>query len=96
MRFILKHDKQKLFVLKPLQQSSNGRTDTIVFETEGRLFEKSDAVLKIFSALPWFIRWMKVFRFLPLSWRDKIYDVIAKNRYRWFGRNDQCALPPAE
>ncbi len=94
MRFILKHDKQKQFVLKPLQQLAEGRADTIVFETEGMLFEKSEAVLMIFSALPWFIRWMKVFRFLPLKWRDKIYDVIAKNRFRWFGRNNQCVLPP--
>ena len=35
-----------------------------------------------------------VARVLPRALRDRAYDVVARNRYRWFGRYDQCALPP--
>ena len=36
------------------------------------------------------IRWLRV---IPRSWRDRLYDLIAGNRYRWFGRHDYCAMP---
>lgn len=60
---------------------------------DGAVFLKSDAVLEIARALgpPW--SWFAGFRRLPLAWRDALYGWIARNRYRWFGRKDACALP---
>jgi len=60
----------------------------------GAPLTKSDATLAIFQRLhaPW--RWAVVFRVLPKGVRDWFYDRMAKNRYRLFGQQDQCFVPP--
>jgi predicted DCC family thiol-disulfide oxidoreductase YuxK len=56
---------------------------------------RSDAALRILGRLPrW--RWTRVLRIVPRAWRDRVYDLIARNRYRWFGRLDVCVLPNSE
>ena len=64
----------------------------IVLENE-RIYERSDAALKIASRLagPWPL--LKFFGILPRFLRDGVYDVIAKNRYKMFGRKDSCMIP---
>jgi predicted DCC family thiol-disulfide oxidoreductase YuxK len=50
------------------------------------------AVLRIARELPrW--QWTWLFHFIPRVIRDAIYDLVARNRYRWFGRRDACILP---
>ncbi len=68
------------------------RTYLVVFG--GQPLTKSDATFAIFKTLhaPW--RWVKLLSILPRSFRDRFYDLMAKNRYRWFGQKDQCFLPP--
>jgi predicted DCC family thiol-disulfide oxidoreductase YuxK len=39
------------------------------------------------------LKWVHVFRLIPKRWRDMLYDAFARNRYRWFGRYDQCKIP---
>ena len=67
---------------------------TYLVVADGQPLTKSDATFAIFRTLraPW--RWAGALHFLPRSVRDRFYDVIAKNRYRWFGQKDQCFLPP--
>lgn len=67
--------------------------DTIVVISEGSEFTRSEAVLQLLAGLrqPW--PWLTVLRFLPLSWRDAGYRLLARNRYRLFGRQDSCPLP---
>lgn len=67
---------------------------TYLVVLEGKPLIKSDATLAILDRLraPW--RWAKALRFLPRTWRDWFYDRMARNRYHWFGRKDQCFLPP--
>ena len=61
----------------------------------GRAYVKSDAVLRIARELPnW--RWTWVFHVVPQVIRDAIYDFVAHNRYRWFGRREACILPTAD
>jgi predicted DCC family thiol-disulfide oxidoreductase YuxK len=57
---------------------------------------KSDAGLAVLQVLrpPW--RWLRVLRFVPRALRDPVYDLFARNRYRWFGRHPQCFVPPPE
>lgn len=63
--------------------------------SKGQAFVKSDAVFEVLSYLgPW--RILRVLRFLPRSFRNTAYDLIAQNRYKWFGRRDTCFLPTAE
>ena len=66
---------------------------TFVFFDRGRPLEKSTGALAVAERLgtPW--RWAGVLHILPRVVRDGIYDLVARNRYRWFGRREQCRLP---
>ncbi|MBC8376668.1 MAG: DUF393 domain-containing protein [FCB group bacterium] len=57
---------------------------------------KSDAVLDVFHLLGGFYRPLAIFKYLPVSFRNGIYDWIAGNRYTWFGKKDVCMIPTPE
>ena len=61
----------------------------------GQAYVKSEAVLRIARELS---RWQRtwLFHFIPRVIRDEIYDLFARNRYRWFGRRDTCILPNSD
>ncbi|MGB5820172.1 MAG: DCC1-like thiol-disulfide oxidoreductase family protein [Saonia sp.] len=100
VRFILKREKNELYRFASLQSEtgiqllkdhniSKGLLSIILIE-EGKVYQKSDAVLRICSNLkaPWFLgRYLRV---IPKALRDKIYDFVAANRYKWFGKQQQC------
>ncbi len=67
--------------------------DSIVLVDGDRVYEKSDAVLRIAALLGWPYRIAAVGRVIPASVRDRLYDVVADNRYGWFGRTDRCMVP---
>ncbi len=69
--------------------------DTVLLYEEGRLYEKSDAVLRIARHVKGW-QWLWFFRFLPLFIRNGIYQVMARNRYSWFGKRESCRLPSPE
>ncbi|WP_237061735.1 thiol-disulfide oxidoreductase DCC family protein [Microbulbifer zhoushanensis] len=56
---------------------------------------KSEAALRVLGELPGAARHLRLLRALPLVLRDAVYDIIARNRYRLFGRRDDCRLPAA-
>src|SRR5215472_6763340 len=75
-----------------LKSGSSRPTDSFAFVATGQAYVKSEAVLRIARELPrWRSTW--VFHFIPRVIRDAIYDFLARNRYRWFGRRDACILP---
>jgi len=58
-------------------------------------YVKSEAALRIARELPrW--QWTWVFHFIPRVIRNATYDLVARNRYRWFGRRDACILPNSD
>jgi predicted DCC family thiol-disulfide oxidoreductase YuxK len=67
---------------------------SVLIEKGGRVYSRSDGMLVAGHALGgiWALL-AKVFGILPRSLRDKLYDWIAANRYRWFGKKDACSLP---
>ncbi len=69
--------------------------DTIYFLEEGKLLEKSTAVLRLSRYLnrPW--NWAYAFIAVPRPIRDLFYGWVAKNRYRFFGKKDACRIPSA-
>lgn len=72
---------------------SAGGVDSIILIKNDQVFIKSAAVLEIIKDLP--IGW-RVFRIgiiLPKFIRDYLYDLIAKHRYRIFGKKDECPIP---
>jgi hypothetical protein len=61
----------------------------------GQAHVKSEAALRIARELPrW--RWLWLFHVIPRVIRDAFYDLVARNRYRWFGRRDACMLPSSD
>jgi predicted DCC family thiol-disulfide oxidoreductase YuxK len=56
---------------------------------------KSDAALTVLAALPGW-GWVRALRFVPKPLRDAIYDLVARNRYRIFGKYEVCFVPDEE
>ncbi|AWB43832.1 thiol-disulfide oxidoreductase DCC [Paenibacillus sp. CAA11] len=108
-RFIIRHDLPGYFRFASLQSpvgrqilAQQGLTsvpeipDTIIVIENGQVYVRSEAVVRIAMQLsmPW--KLAAVLRFFPRSWRDRAYRYIARNRYRFFGRDDTCMVPTQE
>jgi predicted DCC family thiol-disulfide oxidoreductase YuxK len=65
---------------------------TFILLDSGVAHFRSEAALRILRELPGW-RWTRVLRVVPRTVRDALYDLVARNRYRWFGRLDACILP---
>lgn len=106
-RFLIRHDRHGVFKLCTVQ-SPEGQAilawfglPTDSFETmllvEGdTAYRKSDAFLRVVRQLPRPWRYLALLRIMPNGFRDWFYDRIALNRYRLFGRYEQCVLPTAD
>ncbi len=104
--FVSKRDRRGYFRFVPMQLAEGrplaeqlginpDRPDSFAFVANGQAYVKSEAVLRIARELPrW--RWTWLFHFIPRVIRDEIYDLVARNRYRWFGRRDTCILPNSD
>ena len=103
----MRFDKRKLFSFASLQSEYakgqllyiNGldiKSNTIVFQRDDKYLTKADAVLKILNDIGGAWRFFTIFSLLPKSFRNYIYDMVANNRYRWFGKDDSCMIPDAE
>lgn len=106
VRFVVKRDPHGRFRFAALQSEAardvlpDGAvpegTDSIILFKGGRVYTRSAAILRIVSGLraPWPL--LTVLRVIPTFIRDFIYDWVATNRYRWFGRRDECMIPTPE
>ena len=107
VRLIVRRDTAKKILFAPLQ-SSVGRkmlkeqkldvnyTDSLVFFEGERLSVSSTAALRIFSYLDGWERHLQLLSFLPCTFRDAIYHLFAKYRYKLFGRSEQFIIPTPE
>ena len=97
VRFIIKRDKKKIFKLSPLQSSFSEtlneqfhfkQTDlnSIILIENNKVYYKSTAALRVVKKLSGPIKILYIFIIIPPFIRDAVYMVIAKNRYRWFGK----------
>ena len=97
VRFIIKRDKKKIFTLSPLQSNlsealnnqyhfNQPGVNSIVLIENNKVYYKSTAVLRVIKKLSGPIKLLYIFIIIPPFIRDSIYSVIAKNRYRWFGK----------
>lgn len=74
---------------------SNPQADTVLLLHHEKMYEKSDAVLRVISVLGFPFNLLSIFRIVPRSFRDKFYDLIARNRYRFGGKINSCNISPA-
>ena len=72
------------------------KIDSILLIEKNTLFTKSTAVLKIAKQLSGLYKLGYAFIIIPPFIRDTIYDFIAKNRYKWFGKKESCMIPSIE
>lgn len=105
--FVAKRDKVRAFRFAMLQSPIGQQLlvegdfplddiDTFVLVQGGRYYTKSDAALRVFRKLDGWWRILYLFIVVPLPFRNWVYDSIARNRYRIFGRADVCLLPTSE
>ena len=71
-------------------------TETFVVISGGEALTKSDAAIRLTRHLRGGWKVLRVFGILPRPMRDWMYGVIGRNRYRWFGRYEQCMVPSPE
>ncbi len=104
VQFILKHDQSDVFRLTALQGNaasillakyniSATETGSIVLLEDGRIYTKSTAALRIVRRLSGGWRLLYILIFVPSSIRDYIYGLVARNRYKLWGRRDTCMIP---
>ncbi|PCJ66051.1 MAG: thiol-disulfide oxidoreductase [Bacteroidetes bacterium] len=75
------------------QSGLNDVPDSILFYSDGELYARSEAVMKaaVFLRRPY--KWIGIFSIVPVPIRDYIYNLIARNRYSWFGKKETCRVP---
>jgi len=104
--FILQCDRKKHFRYSPLQGETAKKylpaqaiesLDSIIYLTRaGEILSASDAVIAILTALGGGWKLMSLFKVIPRPIRDFVYGLVAKYRYRIFGKRDQCFVPLGE
>lgn len=107
VNYIIKHDEQKIFRFASLQSEIakhllSERPEliqnmgSVVLLESGTIYTHSTAAFRILKQLKSSWRWLLIFRYLPSRFTDFFYDLIANNRYRWFGKKDSCMMPTPE
>jgi len=104
IQFIIKHDPKAIFRFAALQSEYSKKYrehfglniegfDSIILVVNGQASIQSDAVMLIARLLgfPWFL--LVIGYLFPRWMRDKVYDIVAANRYRWFGQKSACMIP---
>ncbi|WP_428225293.1 thiol-disulfide oxidoreductase DCC family protein [Flavobacterium sp.] len=94
-RFVALQSEMGLGIQKRLGILDRKIDSIVLYIPNQAYFIKSDAVLEIAKSLP-YLSWLRLFKIIPTSLRNPIYDYIAKNRYKWFGKKENCMLPTAE
>lgn len=101
IQLIIKQDKQDYFRFAALD-SGYGRTmvdkyqvatDSIVLIENGQAYTRSDAALRIARRLSGVYPLLYAAMVIPKFIRDHVYRLIARNRYRWFGKRQSCWMP---
>lgn len=107
VNFIIDHDTQNKFKFASLQSDAGQELlnkfnlntkdfDSIIFVDGDRYYSQSSAVLRIVKEFPGLWKLLYVFIIVPPALRNIIYDIIAGNRYKWFGKKDSCRIPTPE
>ena len=69
------------------------QTGSIVFICQGKIYTQSTAVIEILRRLPFPYKMANIFKVFPKSWRDPLYQYIARHRYAWYGKKNACMMP---
>ena len=104
VNFIIKRDKNNYFKFVSLQSDIakkilvqnnflNQKNESIILIENNIIYQKSTAALKIAKHLSGIWKLFYIFILTPKFIRNFFYDIIAKNRYKWFGKREVCMIP---
>ena len=107
VKFIINHEADQLLRFTPLQSLAGARllreygfdpedAKSFVLVADGKPYVKSDAAIRVARHLRGGWRLIGAIKIIPRPIRNWTYDVIARNRYRWFGRSEGCMVPTPE
>ncbi|MFH6991288.1 thiol-disulfide oxidoreductase DCC family protein [Flavobacterium sp. FlaQc-48] len=108
VQFIIRRDKKDVFRFVALQSElgieichyidvDQTKIDSIILYNPGvAYYYKSSAILEIGKDLGGLYSLVTIFKILPGKLRNYIYDFIAKNRYKWYGKKESCMIPTPE
>ncbi|MDO6516765.1 thiol-disulfide oxidoreductase DCC family protein [Zobellia uliginosa] len=108
VQFVIKRDTLDVFRYAPLQSElgkkliaernidSNSIDSIILIDPGVAYYIKSDAALEIGKQLKGYKTLSSILLWIPRSLRDIVYDFIARNRYKWYGKKEHCMVPTPE
>jgi predicted DCC family thiol-disulfide oxidoreductase YuxK len=107
VQLIIKRDKKKLFRFASLQSEAGralmkeynfpaGELNSFILIDNGKAYSKSTAALKVAKKLSGIWPLLYTFMVIPKIFRDSIYGWVGRNRYKWFGKKEECMIPTPE
>ncbi len=105
VQFVIRHDRNGVIRFAALQsvpgkvattevQKKYGRVpDSIILLEAGNYYVESDAALHLTAYLDGGWKLLRYLRIFPRILRDFVYGIVSRNRYRWFGKRDECMIP---
>ena len=105
--FVIKRDKKNKFLFTALREEfgqkiikkfeiDTTKIDSILLYKNGEIFYKSTAALMVAKNLGFPYNLGIIFFIIPPFIRNYVYDFIARNRYKWFGKKESCMIPTPE
>jgi len=107
IKFIIRHDKKKVFLFASLQSEAGKKIlaqynfppdelNSFILIDKGKAYTRSTGALMVAKKLNGLWPVLYSYIIIPAFIRDSIYNWIGTNRYKWFGKKDECMLPTAE
>jgi predicted DCC family thiol-disulfide oxidoreductase YuxK len=107
VQFIIKHDKKNRFRFASLQSGTGqhlleqynlpaDQLNSFILIENGKAYTRSTGALKVAKKLSGIWPMLYTFMIIPKIFRDSIYDWVARNRYKWFGKKNECMIPAPE
>ncbi len=107
VQFIIKRDKKKQFRFASLQGTTGSELlkqhdlpadvfNSFILIEKNKIYTRSTAALRVAWKLSGGWKLLYGFMIVPRFIRNAVYNMIAKNRYKWFGRKDECMIPMPE
>ncbi|WP_102262443.1 thiol-disulfide oxidoreductase DCC family protein [Mesobacillus jeotgali] len=106
VQFILNRDPNETFHFASLQSEAGQEllkkyqvrddVDSMILIENDKVYYKSAAALRISRHLRGAWKLLYLFMIVPAPIRNVVYDLIARNRYKWFGQKESCMLPPPD
>jgi predicted DCC family thiol-disulfide oxidoreductase YuxK len=108
VQYVIKHDKKDVFRFVPLQSElgikiinhlgiDTKNTDSIILYEPGKAYYyKSEAALTIVKDFGGIYTWSSILSIIPKFISNAVYDYVAQNRYKWYGKQESCMIPKPE